>query len=90
VKTRSFPTGAYTVASFASVDDFYTAILEERNIEFMGEGIRNMDLMRLGLTIPGKNGGTMGNISSVSPTSPTYIWPISALELTFNKLMTGN
>jgi starch-binding outer membrane protein, SusD/RagB family len=90
VRTRSFATGAYTVASFPTVDDFYAAILLERNIEFLGEGMRNMDLMRLGLTIPGKDGGSMGNISSVTPTSPTYIWPISALELTFNKLMTGN
>jgi starch-binding outer membrane protein, SusD/RagB family len=90
VRTRSFPTGAYTVASFPTVDDFYTAMLMERNIEFLGEGIRNMDLMRLGLTIPGKDGGSMGNISSVAPTSKTYIWPISDMELTFNKLMTGN
>ena len=90
VRTRSFATGGYTLASFATTADFLTAILTERNIEFLGEGIRNMDLMRLGLTIPGKDGGSMGNISSVSPTSPTYIWPISALELTFNKLMTGN
>ena len=90
VRTRSFPTGAYTVADFANADAFYSAILTERNMEFLGEGMRNMDLMRLGLTIPGKDGGSMGNISSVAPTSPTYIWPISALELTFNKLMTGN
>jgi len=90
VRTRSFATGGYTLASFATTADFFAAILTERNIEFLGEGMRNMDLMRLGLTIPGKDGGSMGNISSVSPTSPTYIWPISALELTFNKLMTGN
>ena len=90
VRTRSFAAGAYTLASFAGTADFYTAILQERNMEFLGEGMRNLDLMRLNLTIPGKDGGSMGNISSVSPTSPTYIWPISALELTFNKLMTGN
>ncbi len=90
VRTRSFATGAYTTGSFATTADFYAAVLAERNMEFLGEGMRNMDLMRLGLTIPGKDGGSMGNISSVAPTSPTYIWPISALELTFNKLMTGN
>jgi hypothetical protein len=91
VRTRSFPTGAYTVASFASATDFYTAILQERNMEFLGEGIRNMDLMRLSLTIPAKDGGSAnGSIAEIPPTSPTYIWPISALELTFNKLMTGN
>lgn len=90
VRTRSFPAGAYQQADFADADAFYTAILKERNIEFLGEGIRNMDLMRLSLPIPGKDGGSMGNISAVNPTDPTYIWPISALELTFNKLMTGN
>lgn len=90
VRTRSFATGAYTLASFASVDDFYTKILEERTMEFLGEGIRNMDLMRLGLTIPAKNGGSMGSVAAIAPSSTGYIWPISAQELTFNKLMTGN
>jgi starch-binding outer membrane protein, SusD/RagB family len=90
VRVRSYPAGAYTLASFATAADFYTAILTERNIEFLGEGIRNMDLMRLSLTIPGKNGGSMGNIVAITPTSPSYIWPISANEMTFNKLMTGN
>lgn len=90
VRTRSFPAGAYTVASFASASDFYAAILQERSMEFLGEGMRNMDLMRLSLTIPAKNGASMGNIAAIPPASPSYIWPISALELTFNKLMTGN
>jgi starch-binding outer membrane protein, SusD/RagB family len=90
VRTRSFATGAYTIASFASVDDFYAKMLEERTIEFLGEGIRNMDLMRLGLTIPGKNGGSMGSVSAIAPSSSGYIWPVSAQELTFNKLMVGN
>jgi hypothetical protein len=90
VRTRSFATGAYTLASFATAADFYNAILLERSMEFLGEGIRNMDLMRLGLTIPGKDGGSMGIVSSVAPNSATYIWPISGNELTFNKLMTPN
>ena len=54
VRTRSFPTGAYTVASFAAASDFYNAILLERNIEFLGEGIRSMDLQRLNLPFPQK------------------------------------
>jgi hypothetical protein len=90
VRTRSFATGAYTLGCFASVDDFYTKMLEERTIEFLGEGIRNMDLMRLGLIIPGKNGGSMGSVAPIPPTSTGYIWPISAQELTFNSLMVGN
>ena len=90
VRTRSYPAGAYTLASFATVNDFYTAILMERNIEFLGEGLRNMDLMRLSLPIPAKNGGSMGNVSEIPTTSSSYIWPISGNEITFNKLMTGN
>jgi hypothetical protein len=90
VRTRSFATGGYTLASFATANDFYTAVLNERNIEFLGEGVRNMDLLRLNLTIPAKNGGSMGNVAAVTNSSPTYIWPIPTTELTFNKLMTPN
>ncbi len=90
VRTRSFAAGAYNLASFPTVNDFYTLMIEERAMEFLGEGIRNMDLMRLGLTIPAKNGGSMGSVAAIPPTSTGYIWPISAQELTFNKLMVGN
>jgi hypothetical protein len=90
VRIRSFPTGGYTLASFATVQAFFNAVLFERNIEFLGEGLRNMDLMRLSLTIPGKNGGSMGNVAAIPTTSSSYIWPISGIELTFNKLMTSN
>jgi starch-binding outer membrane protein, SusD/RagB family len=90
VRTRSFATGAYTIDTFTTVESFLDAVMLERNIEFLGEGLRNMDLLRLGLTIPGKSGGSMGTVTEVAPDSPTYIWPIPGNELTFNKLMTGN
>lgn len=90
VRTRSYPAGAYTLSGFATVSAFYDAVLLERNMEFLGEGIRTMDIMRLGLSIPAKNGGGMGNIGAIPPTSPTYIWPIPATELSLNKLMTPN
>jgi hypothetical protein len=90
VRTRSYPAGAYSLSGFANAAAFLNAVLLERNIEFLGEGIRNMDLMRLGLTIPGKNGGSMGNIAAVAPTSQTYYWPVPASELSYNKLMTPN
>jgi hypothetical protein len=90
VRTRSFPTGAYTPASFASASDFYTAILLERNLEFLGEGIRTMDLQRLSLAFPAKDGGGMGNVLAIPSTSVGYIWPIPANELSLNKLMTPN
>jgi hypothetical protein len=90
VRTRSFATGAYTLASFASASAFYDACLLERNMEFLGEGMRNMDLMRLGLTIPAKNGGSMGSVAAIAPNSPSYIWPIPANEMSLNALMTPN
>lgn len=61
------------------------AILKERRIEFIGEGLRNPDLMRLLQTIPAK-----GSAPSKSPSDQGYIWPISSDELSLNKLMTDN
>jgi len=85
VRTRSYPAGAYALSDFASVAAFQQAMMDERSIEFLGEGLRNMDLLRTLSTIPGK-----GGVSAVDPTSPTYIWPIPTTELNINKLMTGN
>jgi hypothetical protein len=82
VRTRSSGT-AYT--AFTSASDFIDAILLERRIEFLGEGIRNIDIMRLNATIPGK-----GSISAVDPTNPLYVWPIPSSELSTNTLMTRN
>lgn len=90
VRTRSYSTGAYTTGSFANAAAFIDAVILERSIEFLGEGIRNMDIMRLGIAIPAKNGGSMGNIAAIAPTSQNYIWPIPASELSYNKLMTPN
>jgi hypothetical protein len=61
------------------------AIMLERRIEFLGEGLRNNDLMRLLQTIPAK-----GSVPAKLPTDQGYIWPISATELSLNKLMTDN
>jgi starch-binding outer membrane protein, SusD/RagB family len=88
VRTRSFPTGAYTLASFASAANFYTAVLQERNFEFLGEGMRSFDLMRLGLDIPAKIGLTMGNVGAIAANSSAYIFPMPSGELSLNKLIT--
>ncbi|WP_197286269.1 RagB/SusD family nutrient uptake outer membrane protein [Pedobacter sp. PACM 27299] len=47
---------ATTVLAPANVADFTTALLNERRIEFLGEGLRAPDLTRLLLPIPGKGG----------------------------------
>lgn len=60
-------------------------ILLERRIEFLGEGLRNSDIMRLNAPIPGKS-----SVSAVAPSDPLYVWPIPAPELQTNALMTRN
>ena len=76
---------AATTVVAATQQDLINAILLERRIEFLGEGIRNIDLMRLLQTIPAK-----GAALSKAPADQGYIWPISSDELSLNKLMTDN
>lgn len=83
VRTRSNGT-AYTAAALTPAT-MIDAILLERRIEFLGEGIRNIDIMRLNATIPAKS-----TISEVPNTSPAYVWPIPSTELATNNLMTRN
>ena len=85
VRGRSNPAGVYTAASFASSSALIDAILLERRIEFLGEGIRNMDIMRLNATIPGK-----GSVPAIDPSNTLYVWPIPSTELATNTLMTRN
>jgi hypothetical protein len=83
VRGRSNPAGVY--ASFASANDLLTAILLERRIEFLGEGLRNIDLMRTLSPIPAK-----GIVKEIPTTDPLYIWPIPQVELSANPAMTRN
>ncbi|RPD47238.1 RagB/SusD family nutrient uptake outer membrane protein [Hymenobacter sediminis] len=75
----------YTSASFSSSFSIIDAILLERRLEFLGEGLRNNDIMRLLQPIPAKS-----VVPAVLPTSPSYIWPIPNSELAANTLMTRN
>jgi hypothetical protein len=82
VHRRSNPTGTLTPASKQQLIDM---ILTERRIEFLGEGLRSLDIMRLNQDFPAK-----GSVSSVPSTSVTYVWPIPATELLYNNLITPN
>ncbi|WP_374951404.1 RagB/SusD family nutrient uptake outer membrane protein [Mucilaginibacter sp.] len=86
IRGRSDASTVFTAAGFANGQALVNAILQERNIELLGEGFRNTDLVRLGLTIPAKAGGA----PAVAPTSSNYIWPIPSGELLYNKLATPN
>jgi len=85
VRNRSDASTTFTVASFATATDLINAILKERRIEFLGEGLRNNDLMRLLQTIPAKGTAPAKTASDVG-----YIWPIPASELALNKLAVDN
>lgn len=69
----------------ATQTELINAILLERQIEFLGEGLRNNDLMRLLQNIPAK-----GSVPAKTPSESGYIWPISADELALNPLMIDN
>ena len=69
----------------ATQTELINMILTERRIELLGEGFRSPDIMRLNQTFPAK-----GSVSAVPNTSLSYIWPIPASELLYNKAMVPN
>ncbi|MEO6722296.1 MAG: RagB/SusD family nutrient uptake outer membrane protein [Ferruginibacter sp.] len=81
VRHRSDPNTTFTTADFAAPSDLINAIMTERRIEFLGEGLRNNDLMRLLQTIPAK-----GAAGAKGPSDEGYIWPASSTEKSLNKL----
>jgi hypothetical protein len=91
VRQRSDPTTTFTAAGFADGNALAAAILQERNIEFLGEGLRNIDLMRTLSTIPAKISPT-GTVlvQAIPPSDSRYIWPISGDELLYNTLIGGS
>lgn len=82
VRKRSDPS---TTIVAVTQQQLINAIMLERRIEFLGEGMRNTDILRLLQTIPAK-----GSVPAKLPSETGYIWPISADELSLNKLMTDN
>lgn len=82
VRTRAKGTAH---AAFANGDQLIEAILKEREIEFLGEGFRAPDLMRLLRPLPAK-----ATITAIQSNSPAYIWPIPAGELIVNKACVQN
>jgi hypothetical protein len=74
-----------TVLAPATQAALINAILTERRIEFLGEGLRGLDIMRTSQAFPAK-----GSVSGVPTSSLSYVWPIPASELLYNKAMTAN
>ncbi|KAB7731270.1 RagB/SusD family nutrient uptake outer membrane protein [Rudanella paleaurantiibacter] len=91
VRTRSNPTGAYTAAGLANSAGLVSAILTERRIEFLGEGMRSNDLLRTNQPLPEKGGvQSAPRIQAVPTTASVYIWPLPQTELNVNKLAVQN
>ncbi|AFK04193.1 RagB/SusD domain-containing protein [Emticicia oligotrophica DSM 17448] len=61
-------------------EELISAILTERRIEFLGEGLRAFDISRLNAPFPAK-----GPVNAVNPSQSEYIWPIPTTELAVNK-----
>ncbi len=76
---------ATTTFAPATNTDLINAILNERRIEFLGEGIRSLDILRQNIAFPAK-----GSLAAVAPTTVQYVWPIPASEMLYNSLMTQN
>lgn len=89
VRNRSDPNYVFPEADLATKEALLAAIQKERDIEFLGEGFRLMDLQRKVQTLPAKK-GSVGTAPLVLPTSSNYIWPIPSGEISTNKLMVPN
>lgn len=76
VRTRS---AGVAYAGFADANAMITALLKERRAEFLGEGLRSTDCLRLDLPLQGK-----GSIQALLPTDPIYTWPLPQSELAVN------
>ena len=68
-----------------SKQELIDAILLERRIEFIGEGLRNNDIMRLYQPIPAKS-----SVPAIPTSDPRYVWPIPATETQTNNLLVQN
>jgi hypothetical protein len=89
VRNRSNPSYVFSSGEVDTKDPLLTTIWKERDIEFLGEGFRLMDLQRRLQTLPAKK-GSIGTAPFVLISSSNYIWPIPSGEISANKLMVPN
>ncbi|WP_187444010.1 RagB/SusD family nutrient uptake outer membrane protein [Sphingobacterium phlebotomi] len=82
VRNRSDETTTFAPTSQAELLDL---IDQERNIEFLGEGIRNIDLVRRLEPIPAKRPAGSSPVAEVQPSAPNYIWPLPTSETIYNQ-----
>ena len=85
VRGRAIPTGDTIDVDGLSGGNLTTAVLKERRLEFICEGIRGVDIIRRGETFTKKVGTTVD--LSVAPADNYYIWPIPEAEKNYNKTL---
>jgi tetratricopeptide (TPR) repeat protein len=68
-------------------DALKTAIINERRLEFLGEGIRGLDILRRGETFVKQPGTDYELIVTPEAGTNGYIWPIPQFERANNKLI---
>jgi tetratricopeptide (TPR) repeat protein len=68
-------------------DALKTAIYNERRLEFLGEGIRAIDIRRRGETIIKQQGTVYESVTTPDKGINGYIWPIPQVERAQNKLI---
>lgn len=76
---------AATTLAPADKNALIAAILLERRIELLGEGLRTADVTRTGASFAAK-----GSVGAYGPSSNLYIWPISNAEILTNKELVQN
>ncbi len=89
VRNRSNPNFNFDPQDLGSLEKVIGAIITERRIEFLGEGLRLQDLQRNVQKLPSKI-GSIGTAPEVLPTASNYIWPIPSGELSTNSLCKPN
>jgi hypothetical protein len=89
VRQRSNAGFVFAPADVATQGALLNTILQEKKIEFLGEGFRIPDLQRLLLTFPAKSSSS-ASAPAIASTDTRYIWPISSAETSINLLCLPN
>ena len=84
VRSRSIPAGDVLDVDALSAGNLSTAVIKERRLEFICEGIRGIDIIRRGENFV-KNYQTVD--LNIAPGDNFYIWPIPETEVTYNKTL---
>lgn len=79
VRSRAIPTGDILNVTSLTGNALLTAIEDEKRVEFLGEGMRGIEIIRKGQTFT-KRGGEI----SSDPNHSGYVWPIPNIETLVN------